>query len=140
MSQKIEAPMLADVDRIARQLIHANSILDDALHASLDGSRKDLALIQRILDSKTIEPEAEYTLRALGMAFGRVFIEHHSGYDWWMVEDEEGRDPAIRFEKTWLLAFPETMILKRIEDGETVDVHDLFEQLSKKMSELQSGP
>jgi hypothetical protein len=74
MSQKIEAPTPADVDRIARQLIHASTILDAALHASLDGSRKDLGLIQRILDSKTIEPEAEYTLRALGMAFGRVFI------------------------------------------------------------------
>jgi hypothetical protein len=139
MSQKIEAPTLADVDRIARQLMHAGALLNDALHASLDGSRKDLALIQRILDSKTIEPEAEYTLRALGMAFGRVFIEHHSGYDWWMVEDEDGRDPAIRFENTWLLAFPETMILKRVEEGEAIDVRDLFEQLSREMRKLQRG-
>jgi hypothetical protein len=56
-----------------------------------------------------------------------------------MVEDEFGRDPAIRFENTWLLAFPETMILKRVEDGEAIDVRDLFKQMSRQMRELQRG-
>jgi hypothetical protein len=35
-------------------------------------------------------------LQALGIAFGKVFVENNEFYDWWMVEDEFGRDPAIR--------------------------------------------
>jgi hypothetical protein len=37
-----------------------------------------------------VEREATYTLQALGLAFGRVFLTENPGYDWWMVEDEYG--------------------------------------------------
>jgi hypothetical protein len=40
----------------------------------MNGTRKDLSLIQQLLDTRTIEPESTYTLQALGLAFGRVFI------------------------------------------------------------------
>jgi hypothetical protein len=142
MDQKIEAPTPSDTDRIARQLIHASSMATD-MGRSLDGSREDLAVIQALLDSGTIEAEATYSLQALGMAFGVVFLEQHPDYDWWMVGDEYGREPAIRFKQTPLLAFPQTMILKRFEDGETIDVIDLFDGLSRRLIELseeQSKP
>ena len=35
-----------------------------------------------------------------------------------MVEDEKGRDPAIRIPGTTVILFPLTMISKRIERGE----------------------
>ncbi len=89
-----------------------------------------------MLDQGVVEPEATYTLQALGLAFGRVFLNEFPDYDWWMVEDEHGRDPAIRYKETSLLVFPMTMISKRVEDGEPFDVHELFDGLAKQLAEL----
>jgi len=136
MDQRIEPPTASDIDRIAKQLIHAESVAIDIAGRAFDGSRADLAAIQSVLDVGAVERDATYTLQSLGMAFGKFFIEQHPGFDWWMVEDEYGRDPAIRFGQTLLLAFPQTMISKRIADGEHVDVEDLFELLSRRLVEL----
>lgn len=136
MEQRIEAPNDSDIDHIARQLMHAESVVKDIAGRSLDGSRADLSSIQIVLDTRAVERDATYTLQSLGMAFGKVFIEQHAGFDWWMVEDEYGRDPAIRFGRTSLLAFPQTMISKRVEDGEFVDVEELFDELSRRLLEL----
>ena len=100
------------------------------------GTRQDLALIQRVLAQGLVDPEATYTLQALGLAFGRAFLNEFPDYDWWMVEDEYGRDPAIRYKETSLLVFPMTMISKRVEDGEAFDVSELFDGLAKQLAEL----
>ena len=134
--QKIEAPDASDIDGIARALIHAGQVVSELLGSKLNGSRADLLLIQKLIDTGTMEREATYTLQALGLAFGNVFIEENADYDWWMVEDEFGRDPAIRYKQSTLLAYPRTIISKRIEDGETVNVTELFDGLCHRMEEL----
>ena len=134
--QKIEAPNDADIDSIARALVHAEHVIGEALGSKLNGSRADLLLIQNLLDAGTVEREATYTLQSLGLAFGKVFIEENADYDWWMVQDEFGRDPAIRYKQSSLLAFPRTMLSKRIEDGESVNVTELFDGLCREMKEL----
>lgn len=134
--QKIEAPNESDVDGIARALIHAENVISEALGSKLDGSRADLLLLQKLLDAGTVEREATYTLQALGMAFGKVFIKENPAYDWWMVQDEFGRDPAIRYKRSSLLAYPRTMISKRIEEGEAVNVTELFDGLCRRMEGL----
>ena len=53
-----------------------------------------------------------------------------------MVEDEYGRDPAIRYKESSLLVFPMTMISKRVEDGEELNVLELFDGLAKQLAEL----
>jgi hypothetical protein len=70
------------------------------------------------------------------MAFGKVFVNENPGYDWWMVQDEYGRDPAIRHQRTTLLAFPRSMLSKRVEDGESIDVSELYDQLRGRLVEL----
>jgi hypothetical protein len=134
--QRIEAPSESDIDEIARSLVHAGRVVQELLGSELQGTREDLDLIQKLLDSHTVEREATYTLQALGLAFGRVFIAENRDFDWWMVDDEYGRDPAVRYLKSSLLAHPKTMISKRIEDGENVDVVELFEQLAARMAQL----
>jgi hypothetical protein len=134
--QRIEAPNEKDIENIAMGVVHAGQVIEQALGEDLDGSRKDLELIQRLLERGGIEPEATYTLQALGLAFGRAFLNEFPDYDWWMVEDEHGRDPAIRYKETSLLVFPMTMISKRVEDGEPFDVAELFDGLAKQLAEL----
>ncbi len=45
---------------------------------------------------------------------------------WVVVEDDYGRDPALSLAGTTVLVFPQTMISKRVEDGEEIDVFKLF--------------
>ena len=137
MPQTIEAPNESDNDHIARQLIHANQVVEDATRKSLSGALADLALIQATLDAKIIEPEATYSLQALGIAFGKVFVKNNEFYGWWMLEDEYGRDPAIRFKETTLLIFPQTMISKRVEDGQHVAVREMYESLREQLEEIR---
>ncbi len=133
---KIEAPTEKDIENIAMGVVHAGQVIEQALDEDLDGTHQDLELIQRVLDQGLVEPEATYTLQAFGLAFGRVFLNEFPDYDWWMVEDEHGRDPAIRYKETSLLVFPMTMISKRIEDGDPFDVCELFDGLAKQLAEL----
>jgi len=138
MSQRIEAPSDTDVDLIARQLIHASEIVNQTTGNALCGDLSDLAPLQRVLDLNLFEPEATYSLKALGVAFGKVFVENNENYDWWMVEDEYGRDPAIRYKHTTLLVFPQTMISKRIEDGEVVDLASIYEELCAQLESIRA--
>lgn len=133
---QIEAPNDADVDYIARAIIHAEQVVAESLNAELNGSVNDLNLIQRLLDGGTIDRESTYTLQSLGLVFGRVFINATPDYDWWMIDDQCARDPAVRYRESSLLFHPQTMISKRIEDGETVDVLDLYNGLSRRLREI----
>ena len=136
MEQKIEAPTKDDLRAIAHQLMHAAELVSEATGAALSGTMADLAALQKVIDSKIVEPEATYSLQALGLAFGKVFVGTQANFDWWMVEDEYGRDPAIRYKQTTLLLFPKTMLSKRIEDGEEVDVAGIFKGLQETVREV----
>ena len=56
---------------------------------------------------------------------------------WIIVEDEYVRDPAIRMPKSSIFLYPMTMISKRIERGEKVNVFDLFNSVAAQAEELQ---
>ena len=134
--QVIEAPSHEELEDLAQKLVHAKELAEHVAGRELDGSEEDLDAIQAILDSNTIEPEASYSLEALGVAFGCVFIDNHEGFDWWMVSDDSGRDPAVRYKESSLLIFAQDMIVKRIEEGQTVDVRELYEVLSEGIEEM----
>ena len=55
---------------------------------------------------------------------------------WSMVKDEHGRDPALRVPGTSIILFPLTMISKRIEKAETVDVFELYNGIAGRVLEL----
>jgi len=59
------------------------------------------------------------------------------GMEWIMVEDEYGRDAAVRMPGTTIILYPLTMISKRVERGEDVDVFDLFNGVAAQVDELQ---
>jgi hypothetical protein len=53
-----------------------------------------------------------------------------------MVQDEYGRDTAVRYKRTSLLAFPRIILSKPIEDGESPDIEELFDSLSRRLEKL----
>ncbi len=59
-----------------------------------------------------------------------------ANYDWWVAEHEHGKDACIRYKETTLIIFPQTMLSKRIEDGEQLNVSKLFRGLSKELKRI----
>lgn len=136
MNQRIDPPNAQDVDHIARSIVNASRLTLELTGKGLSGTVEDLGLLQRVVSSGSIQREATYQLQSLGLAFGKVFVNLNPGYDWWMVEDEYGRDPAIRYKQTSLLLFPQTMLSKRIEEDGSVDVADLYSGLLSSLNDI----
>jgi Domain of unknown function (DUF3806) len=75
-----------------------------------------------------------YELQSLGVAFGDV-LACEFPLRWVMVTDEFGTDPTLRFKQTTVQINALTMISKRVERDEPVDLSYLLrltlEQLAR---------
>ena len=138
MEQTIEAPNKDDINQIARQ-IFAGRALVERTYGSQDsfGSLRDLDLIKGLLDRGIVGSKDTFDLQALGLMFGQVIVKHVDDMDWCMVEDELGRTPALRYKETSLIVFPMTMISKRVEKAEEIDLHEIFDFLVKKIEDAK---
>ena len=106
----------------------------DEEYASIEGK---LRLLDVIIKEKWIEPHETYKLQSLGATLGDAFAMDED-YKWLQVTDELGTDPALRYKQTSIVIFPRTMISKRIENGEDVDVYDLFLGIKKYVQDKAS--
>ena len=132
MDQSIELFGEEDTDRINNCREWLVGHYDDAtLYESIDGK---LNLIQTILDKGWVNVDETWKLQSLGVAFGDALVQEVDELVWVMVEDEFGRDPALQWLSTNVLTFPLTSISKRIEDGDTVDVKQLFVGFQRAIS------
>jgi len=108
------------------------------LSPTFSGGVTDLQLLQNIVDSKALSPDQTWELQSLGIVLGDIFAKQF-GLRWVIVEDEYGRDPALRFSSTSNLVFPLTMISKRVEDVRTVDLHAIYEGVSDCIAEFNES-
>lgn len=95
-----------------------------------------LGTIRAILQGGVFNREQTYELQCLGIVLGDAFVQE-LGMEWIMVEDEYGRDPAVRMPGTSGILYPVTMISKRVERGEQVDVFELFNAAAAQVDELK---
>lgn len=95
-----------------------------------------LGTIRAILQGGVFKPNQTYELQSLGIVLGDASVQE-LGMEWVMVEDEFGRDPAVRMPGTSVILYPLTMISKRIERGEQVDVFELFNGVAAQVDELK---
>lgn len=135
--QIITAPTDEDIDRIARQLLRASELTTRHLGRALADDESDIETMQELLDRRVLARDATYDLQCLGIVLGTCLVDAIEGIDWAMVEDEYGRDPALRYLETSLLMFPLTMISRRVEDGIEVDLRHMFEELCDRIEELK---
>lgn len=137
MEQVIRAPDEEWTTYIAKMWLLGCQIAKDVLNEEMDGSIADLERIQRIIDSRQIPATQTQELQSLGIVFGKVFVNATHGYDWWVVEDSYGKDVSIRYKQTSLLVFPQTMISKRVEEGEEINVPQLFSGLQQDLERIR---
>lgn len=124
MDQVIEELNQADKEQLAKKREWLVGHYDDPKTYSTVSAK--LKLIQTILDSNWVEKSETWKLQSLGIAFGDALEQDVPELHWVAVEDEFGRDPALRWLETTTLVFPQTAISKRVEDGVKVDVYNMF--------------
>lgn len=144
MQQQIEQPTEQDMERIATLLAYSGQLSMDITGQALDSSTNDLPRLQQISSTLLEIEEAEQEQRrlafqAVGISFGQVFATENSDYDWWMVNDEEGRDPCLRYRESDLLVFPQTLISRRVEEGESFNINDLYTDIKQQLRAAVDG-
>ena len=138
MEQMIIAPDEEWITYIAKMWLLGSQISEDILGKKMDGSMQDVERLQDIVDSKKIPVENTQEIQALGIVLGKVFVNETPNYDWWVIEDEYGKDACVRYKETSLLTFPQTMLSKRIEDGEEINVSGLFHGLREELEKIKN--
>ncbi|MDR1849500.1 MAG: DUF3806 domain-containing protein [Zoogloeaceae bacterium] len=126
--QTITAPTSEDLARIEEQRDWVRGHYTPEAQHKYETMENKLVLLQTILDNGWIEKSETWKLQSLGITLGDALAQE-LGMEWVMVEDEYGRDPALRLSGTTIVLFPLTMISKRIERGEEVIVTELFDVL-----------
>lgn len=102
-------------------------------YETIDGKLK---LLDLIIKSNWIQKDETNKLQCLGITLGDIFVQD-LGFRWIEIEDEHGIDPAIKLDNTTIILFPLTMISKRIENGESVDLYGLYDEIKSKVAVLK---
>jgi Domain of unknown function (DUF3806) len=101
--------------------------------AALSRTKRDLPIIQRLIDDKVFKKSQTYELQCLGVVFGDV-LASELPLRWVMITDEYGTDPTLRFKNTSININALTMISKRVERDEPVDVLRLLQENREAVS------
>jgi hypothetical protein len=136
VDQKIESMSEEDAARIESMRSWVRDHFTPESRGKYATVEDKIRLLQMILDSSWIAPDETWKLQCLGITFGDVLVQTMD-LTWVAVEDEYGRDPALRDGNTSIILFPMTSISKRIERGETVDVLSLLDEAHDSVTRLR---
>lgn len=104
--------------------------------ATLTRTKSDLPILQRLIDDRMFKESKTYELQSLGVVFGDV-LASELPLRWVMITDEYGTDPTLRFKDTDINVNALTMISKRVEGHEPVDVRLLLRQTREAILEAE---
>jgi len=104
--------------------------------AALTKTKADLMVLQRLLDDRAFTKTQTYELQCLGIAFGDV-LASELPLRWMMVTDEYGTDPTLRYKDTTIQINALTMLSKRVERGEDVDVQTMLRMSGEQTAQLE---
>ena len=137
MEQRVEAPTEEDLARIEQQRDWVRGHFEPKSQPLYDEYDQKLRLLDAILKNGWIQPSETWKLQSLGITLGDAFVQR-CGFEWVSVEDAYGRDPALRLPETTVILYPLTMISKRVEKGESVDVYSLIDGVAEKVAEVRA--
>lgn len=108
---------------------------------SLTGTAGDLQLLQDVVDAQILVDSDIKAWEAMGIVFGDALTSEVPGLAWVQVTDEYGVDPVLRYQETTVQIGVATLLLKRIEQGEEINikymVHWLQEFIETRAHEYQ---
>jgi hypothetical protein len=100
---------------------------------ALTKTKRDLPVLQNLIDDRVFNKSLTYELQTLGVAFGDVLASEFP-LRWVMVTDEFGTNPTLRYKETAIQINALTMISKRVERNEPVNVQWLLDQTREQLA------
>lgn len=126
-----------DLKSLARQRATIERFLaDQQSKQNYQSVAGKLGLIRSLLLADKFKPEQTYELQCLGVVLGDALVQEMK-MKWVLVEDQFGRDPAVKVPQKEIFLFPLTMISKRVEAAESVDVFAMFNKVIEQVEQLQ---
>lgn len=122
-----------DRKRLDEQRALIASTVKQRYGAALTRTKGDLPLLQKLLDDHVFDKTQAYQLQSLGVVFGDVLTSEFP-LRWVLITDEYGTDPTLRFKNTSTNVNALTMISKRVERDERVNVFDLEQKTHDALS------
>jgi hypothetical protein len=114
--------------------------LEDGLDlaARVSGARRplsshDLQTLYEVVRDQYRDHQA--VVIAVGLAFGEA-IQERADLEWVRVRDQYGEETALAAKGSQITCFPVSMIQKRIDAGEAVDIAALRDQTLKQVSDM----
>lgn len=97
----------------------------------------DLADILTGVRPGVLSTSVPLDVMSAGAVFGQALVES-AGLKWVMVFDEHGLDFGVQRPGTSLVCFPLSMIQKRVEAGQDLDLHDLLQSTVRAIEETDA--
>ncbi len=136
--QLIHTPDESDIAEVEAKRDWVRNHFEPAARHQYETLEGKLRLLETILSNDWIDATETLKLQCLGITFGDALAQE-LGMTWVVVEDEYGRDPALTFADSTVLAFPLTSLSKRVERGEVVNVYELFSAARDALIEARRG-
>jgi len=133
--QTIAALDTADQQQLQKQRDVITRYLDADGRGKFATAVGKLGTLRALLNGHTFKPTQTYELQSMGVVLGDVFVQD-MGFSWVVVTDEHGRDLAVRFKNTSIILYPLTMISKRVERGDAIDIFELYNGLADQAQQL----
>lgn len=130
-------PQPEDTKELASRWVSINNLIKEEYEYELNQSLDDLNYCQKVIDNHLIDLNNGYAVECIGVAFGRVLANNNPDLDWWIVEDEFGRDTTIRYKNTSLRFNVIHMIKKRLMEGVMVNLNDMYRWIMNSLHELK---
>ncbi|TPD97410.1 DUF3806 domain-containing protein [Stenotrophomonas maltophilia] len=87
--------------------------------------------LQRVVDAELIDRDDCDGWEALGVAFGDCLVQRVPELAWAQVTDAWGIDAVLRYGDTNIMVSAGTLLIKRVEEGETIEINHLLETLEE---------
>jgi len=97
---------------------------------------KTLKAIQKFLDEEKFSAEKTFELQSLGLVFGDYIRFNYPDFQWAILHDQDGRYFCLNYADRTITFFPQTMISKRVENGEKFLVESLLKGILKAAKEI----
>jgi hypothetical protein len=128
------------IEQMDRQRVHVAVLLQKHRPGHrLQRSPADFAELQSLIDAHAVQNTDAWGLQALGVVFGDALQAANAPLAWCEVTDELGTDPTLRVGSTSYQVNTLTMISKRVERGEAVDVLDLANHVKQSVAQATGG-
>ncbi len=118
---------LERVDEI--YLDHKRELISDLSFKRLDkilyGDKRDLSVLQQLLNQQIVAAANAEELLAMGVALGDVYVKEHQ-MTWQVYEDNRGKSRAVCLPRINQCLFPVTMISKRVKRNVKVDINSVY--------------